>query len=249
MRRGMMVALLATMLLVAMVAPASATKPPADGADPADGHKITICHATRSLSKPYVEITIDIAAWNDPDDDKNHGDHHTRTKDGVTWKDYILQEGQECALPPPPPPPLTCDDPGAIKILFSPTAKLIGPHRNDALENPTEPGLGSVNLDAGWYDVLLGASEVRTNLTETQIHEQWRAVFSNGYTTGYSEDQLDFLPFTSNETEVGAFFFSGGSLSVIAEHWSVGNPSGVEHDPNSVIPNYVCLLKNGDSDL
>ena len=235
MRRGITVALLATMLLVAMVAPAAATKPDS-GTSLVDGHKVTICHATRSLSNPYVEITIDIAAWNDPDDDKNHGDHHTRTKDGVTWKDYILLEGQECTLPP-----LTCDDPGAIEILFREGAHLVGPHRNDALENPTEPGIGSPDIPAGWYDVLLGASEVRTIKTETQPNERWRAVFSNGVTTGYSTDQLDGFLETSNETKFGSFYFSG-TTTVIAEHWSVANPSNLEYDPNSVIPNYVCLL-------
>lgn len=97
--------------LVVMAVPAmsaGATPAPAPGAIPADGHKITICHATRSLTNPYVEITIDVAAWNDPSDPRHHGDHHIRTKDGVTWKDYALAEGAECTLSPPPPPP--CED-------------------------------------------------------------------------------------------------------------------------------------------
>ena len=99
-----------TALVAALAVPAGATKPdPGSGLE--DGHKITICHATRSLSNPYVEITIDIAAWNDPSDDKNHGDHHTRTKDGVTWHDEILTDGECPAVPPPPPPTTTTTKP------------------------------------------------------------------------------------------------------------------------------------------
>lgn len=73
-------------------------------------------------------------------------------------------------------------------------------------------------------------------------------MFSNGVVTGYSEDQDDGVYETSNETKYGTFFFSG-SITVIAEHWSVGNPPGVGHDPNSVIPDYVCLLPLTLSDL
>ncbi len=118
------------MLLAARAAPAAATKPD-QGTDLVDGHKITICHATRSLSNPYVVITIDLAAWNNPDDPNYHGDNHTRTKDGVTWSDYVLAEGAECELPPPPP---SCDNADFI-VEFS-GAKLV---RNDSSQtNLTE---------------------------------------------------------------------------------------------------------------
>ncbi len=99
MKRVIMAGLLAVGLMVAVVGVAGATE------SPVDDHKITICHATASLSNPYVEITIDLSAWNDPTDPKHHGDHHTRTKRGVTWSDYVLEEGQECSLNPPSDPP------------------------------------------------------------------------------------------------------------------------------------------------
>jgi len=87
--------------LVAVFAfPAFATKPDAESGLES-GHKITICHATRSLSNPYVEITIDIAAWDVADPDNNdHGPvHHERTKDGITWGDYVLDDPtSECSL-------------------------------------------------------------------------------------------------------------------------------------------------------
>ncbi|RPI20868.1 MAG: hypothetical protein EHM57_07360, partial [Actinobacteria bacterium] len=57
--RFRLVVLVATLaLLVVPALPASATKAPAPGAIPTGGHKITICHATRSLTNPYVVITI-----------------------------------------------------------------------------------------------------------------------------------------------------------------------------------------------
>ncbi len=67
---------------------------------PDSGHKITICHATRSLANPYVKLTIDVAAWTIDDPDvSDHGPHHTRVKDGVTWSDYVLGDPTaECSL-------------------------------------------------------------------------------------------------------------------------------------------------------
>jgi hypothetical protein len=65
-----------------------------------DDHQITIRHATRSLSNPFAEITIDVAAWNDPSDPDHDALHHTRTKNGTTGWDYVWDEGQECTLPP-----------------------------------------------------------------------------------------------------------------------------------------------------
>jgi len=67
--------------------PAAAT-PKVDGE-----HKVTICHATASQSNPYVEITIDVAAWEDPTDPRHHGVHHYR---GENWVDFELTGG-ECS--------------------------------------------------------------------------------------------------------------------------------------------------------
>ncbi|HWB88703.1 MAG TPA: hypothetical protein VG872_05775 [Acidimicrobiia bacterium] len=99
MRRTGIVVILG-MLAMALAFPAFATKPD-DSSGLESGHKITICHATRSLANPYVEITIDIAAWDIADPDSNdHGpQHHLRSKDGITWGDYALAgPDDECTL-------------------------------------------------------------------------------------------------------------------------------------------------------
>ena len=117
-------ALSLALLIGAISAPASATQP---GTDPdlVDGHKIWICHATRSLSNPYVKILIDIAAWDIENPDSNdHGPlHHLRTKGGITWGDYALESADDtCSLPPPP------DEPGTAGHPFDGAA----PARTDA---------------------------------------------------------------------------------------------------------------------
>jgi hypothetical protein len=94
-------ALLATLVVVmtAVAAPASATRPD-PGSEFEEGHKITICHATRSLANPYVKIQIGIGAWDlDNTDDRAHGpDHHAREKNGIEWADYALVDStDECA--------------------------------------------------------------------------------------------------------------------------------------------------------
>ena len=242
MRRGTIMVVVAAMLLAAMAVPAGASKAPAAGADPADGHKITICHATRSLSNPYVEITIDVAAWNDPDDDKNHGDHHTRTKDGVTWSDYILEEGDECGIDAP----LYCD--GQVvdfKVPFS----------GDKLVSfLTPPSWGydhsetvDVNIPVGTYDLILGSSDDRgTNLSEVQDNERWRAVFSDGSMSLYSPDLLDHVPSPFVVSWGGTVEFRHKVGSVTANHFDVDDVSTTF---DSVIPEFVCLIEKTGSDL
>jgi len=63
---ALVVASLAMTLLLG-VAPASATRP--------TGHKVTICHATNSVTNPYVEINVDIASAGFPDDGSGHDGH------------------------------------------------------------------------------------------------------------------------------------------------------------------------------
>jgi len=78
--RGLMAA---TVLAAALAAPAAAT-PATDG----DSHKVTICHVTNSATNPWVEITIDVAAFDG--EGKNDHAHHV-AKDGR--KDFIPVDG------------------------------------------------------------------------------------------------------------------------------------------------------------
>ena len=233
MKRVFLTAALALMLFVASVGVAGATKPPADGADPADGHKITICHATSSLSNPDVEITIDVAAWNDPRDPKHHGDHHTSTKDGVTWSDYVLEEGGECAIdepPPPPPPPTSCDLDSDIVIDFS-GDKLIA---SDGHRTQTISGL---SIPAGLYAVVLGSSDDPHDLP--QQNEQWRALFGGSTYSNYAPDLPDGWPAgVLQETYVGDVFLGSAVDTIVAEHWSVAQTS---LSADSVIPECIGL--------
>jgi hypothetical protein len=76
--------------LAAGLSPAAATMPP--------DHKVTICHATNSVTNPYVEITVDIASSGYLR--AGHADHTgpvptspddlaTFKADGVHWGDVI----------------------------------------------------------------------------------------------------------------------------------------------------------------
>ena len=82
--------LLALGCAVALAAvPASAT-PSVDGED----HTITICHVTNSAKKPWVQITVDRAAFDGAGDD-DHSHHVSR--DGRT--DFALDAGETCPDP------------------------------------------------------------------------------------------------------------------------------------------------------
>jgi len=102
---GLVAAVAMSVALVAL--PASATKPD-PGSDLVLGHKIWVCHATSSLSNPYVKILIDQAAWNAADAGKGHSPQlHERNKKGVTWADYALDDpSEQCVIgngdPQPP---------------------------------------------------------------------------------------------------------------------------------------------------
>lgn len=226
-------AMTAALMMLSMVGPVVATPSPADGADPADGHKITICHATRSLSNPYVEIEIDVAAWNDPSDPNHHGDHHTRTKHGVTWKDYVKVEGEPCAIDTPPPT-------GNCAGLAAEIVVEIGGNPlkwDDPLTRTV-----AADIPAGVYEVILGSSDER-NTSQVQLNEQWRAIFTDGgggtVTTGYSDDLTDGPAVVEEATNVGVVVLNNDVTSVTAEHWSFVNGFGGTN--NSVVPECVGL--------
>lgn len=232
-----------TVLVAALAAPAAATKPDPNS-DLEDGHKITICHATRSLSNPFVEITIDIAAWNDPSDDKNHGDHHTRTKDNITWSDYELIDGEECGLdipPPPPPPGGSCA--GVDVDWIADFTLTPNPSGGWFSLTPTNPTMVSdpVTIPAGKYSVVLGTWDDSEG-GEDQPNEKWRADFGSGVKSSFSADlgYNEGRPDASDAVDSPGGIVELGSevTSITAEHWSVeGDTSSI----NSVNPRCVGL--------
>lgn len=234
MRRAAFSTLLAMLMVSSTVGLAVATPSPADGADPADGHKITICHATRSLSNPYVEIEIDVAAWNDPSDPMHHGDHHTRTKQGITWSDYVKVEGEPCALPDDPPPTGNCSGLDAEIVVE------IG---GNALkwEDPLTRTVTGLNIPAGEYEVILGSSDER-NTSQVQDNEQWRAQFVGDTTavySGYADDLTDGPSSVEEATNVGSVTLTETVTTIVAEHWSFINGDG--GTSNSVVAECVGL--------
>ncbi|MGI9529430.1 MAG: hypothetical protein ACR2NG_06935, partial [Acidimicrobiia bacterium] len=219
------------LLVLAIAAPASATKP---GTVPeleefGDGHKIWICHATRSLSNPFVKIQIDIAAWDVDDPDSNdHGpEHHAREKDGVEWHDYALDHpDDECSLDLPPERPVCVWNDGRQEVDyvvdFDTSIKLYyGP------EGDLTSTAGGLSIDKGWYDVILvsGDYDRGQNPDGTpllQPHESWRLLGTEN--SGYSDDLFpDTVGSVTGEETIGLFvYFDDTKESLTAEHWSVG---------------------------
>lgn len=237
-RVGLIAALF--LLVGVFAAPASATKPD-PASDLVSGHKIWICHATRSLSNPYVKILIDIAAWDVEDPDSNdHGpEHHLREKNGVIWGDYALvNPDDECSLdvpPPPPPPPANeCPD-GTLAdyVVTFPGRKLV----------PSFP-LQTVAIDipAGTYDVTLISGDYNRGTDHegnalVQPHESWR--LQGSVPSGYSDDIPDGTTNVSGLVTSGlSVVFNEPVASVTAEHYSVGTG---DRSSNSVVPEYACL--------
>lgn len=89
--RRLKTSLLAIGCAVALAAvPANAT-PSENGED----HTVTLCHVTNSAKNPWVQITVDIAAF----DGEGANDHtHHVSKDGR--EDYILEDGATCSENP-----------------------------------------------------------------------------------------------------------------------------------------------------
>ncbi|MGI9528115.1 MAG: hypothetical protein ACR2NG_00260 [Acidimicrobiia bacterium] len=239
------------LLVLAIAAPATATKP---GTVPeleefGDGHKIWICHATRSLSNPFVKIQIDIAAWDVADPDSNdHGpDHHAREKDGITWHDYALDNPEdECTLPPQRPVCVWNDGRQEVDYVvdFDKNIKLY-----PAIYGPNgevTSTVGGLSIDKGWYDVILvsGDYDRGQNTDGTplmQPHESWRLLGTEN--SGYSDD-LDpdtVGPVTGVETDGLFVHFNATKTSLTAEHWSVGMAD--DSNANSVVAEAACLTK------
>lgn len=226
------------MLVTAIAAPASATRP---GTIPEleDGHKIWICHATRSLTNPYVKILIDIAAWDVDDPDSNdHGpQHHAREKDGVMWADYALESpDDECGLEDPPERP-RCEWAGNEEVdyvVVFPGGKLIS-------SGPLTLSVAA-NIAAGTYDVTLVSSDVGRGSSGgaalVQHNEQWRLLGS--VNSGYTDDLPDTVADIFGETTESSVTFNSDISTLTAEHWEVGMSST---SPDSVVPQAVCLTR------
>ncbi len=237
-RVGLILAL--SMIVGAFAVPASATKPD-PSTDLVSGHKVWICHATRSLSNPYVKILIDIAAWDISDPDSNdHGpEHHLREKNGVVWGDYALVNADdECSLdippPPPPPQPGECPDGSdADYVVKFPGTKLVPRFSRQTV---------AIDIPAGEYDVTLISGDYNRGSDHQgnafyQPNERWRLQGSTP--SGYSDDIPDGTEnvsglITSDLTVV----FNGPVTAVTAEHYSVGTG---DRSSNSVVPEYACL--------
>jgi hypothetical protein len=225
MRRVLIVLAMVVGLIGALAVPASATKPGTDE-DLIDGHKILICHATRSLTNPYVVIEIDIAAWNDPSDDKNHGDHHTRTKDGITWSDKLANEDGTCDDVPEPEPEYCNGVEVETLLKFDRFMQNV-----DGERTATVTGL---DIPEGMYKVVLGSYDPNhaPELTDAwrQLNEQWRVVF-NGDTSGWSGD------LAPNDYEdawsVGTVDINR-TMSITLQHWNFVYPETSFYDePNT----------------
>lgn len=240
-RRVVLTVVMVLALFATMTGAASATKPPADGADPADGHKITICHATNSLTNPYVVIEIDVASWNDPSDPKHHGDHHTSTKGGFTWSDDLWDEKEGCPpVGPPDPEKAYCGGTEVDIVVDFDGRKLLS---NEYLGTPRLT-LTESNLDipAGTYSVVLGSSD-NPHDPPAQDHEQWRAVFGRTIYSEYSEDLPDdgtYTPGLVRTSSGGIVQLLTNVTSITAEHWDVDQRSTT---PDSVVPVCVGLIE------
>lgn len=240
-------ALLASLVLlvVAIAAPASATKP---GTDPQydDGHKIWICHATRSLSNPYVKIHIDIAAWDveDPDSTDHGPGHHAREKQGVEWADYALgHPDAECVIDSPPPG-LICPwtkEPADFVVAF-PAIKLIASSRENLTVDAAIP--------AGTYDVLLVSGDFGRGGAIVQDNEQWRLRGGApgayvGTPSGYTWDLADVPDPISGEFTNSTVKFDAAIVELTAEHWNA-NPENTSLSADSVVPEGACFTDARD---
>ncbi len=241
-------ALALAMLAGVIASPALATKPDPNS-DLVSGHKIWICHTTRSLSNPYVKILIDIAAWDVEDPDSNdHGpEHHLREKNGVVWGDYALENpDDECTLdvPPPPPPSLECPDgTEADYVVTFPGNKLVP-------QFPTQTV--AIDIPAGEYDVTLISGDYNRGRSRdggplVQTNESWRLLASSP--SEYSDDLVDTVEDISGVATSGlSLVFASAVTSVTAEHYSVQN-SEDRSSPNSVVPEYACLTATESADV
>lgn len=216
----------------ALTIPVSARPPDSDGE-----HKVWICHATRSLSNPYVKIEIDEAAWQGTGP-RAHGDHHTRTKDGITWSDVLLSGPEEdCPAVPTPPEPLMCPGGGTADFVIEfPYDKLI----RNTNETASSTGITPGPIPAGTYDVVLVSDSGTRGMGAAQMNEQWRMLIG-GETTDYSDDLADNgMMIDDDQTDVGQVTLSSTTSSATAEHWNVAETSD---SADSVIPEAACLTR------
>jgi len=259
MRRTMLLVAAMAALFAAIAVPAAA-RPPADA--PGGEDKVTICHATNSLTNPYVVITIDAAAWN-PDQDFNGPKHgeilHAREKDGFTWTDVFLGVGEidatpeDCPYPttppttpptmPPPSENFVCNGTTFQYGAFFPSEQLFeGRHGVLTLDALTFEA-----IPAGTYSVTLfswDSSHPDDPPPGGQLHEQWAADFNDG--TPVSDLLLSGdLAYNKGDGAADAQWWDVGMVtipatnSITATHRSL--VEGPDQEPDSVIPLCVGL--------
>lgn len=248
MRRTMLLVAAMAALFAAIAVPAAARPPAAfDGGE----DKVTICHATNSLTNPYVVITIDAAAWNDPDfNGPKHGVNlHAREKDGYTWTDFLFPVGVEpilenCPLPTPPtePPPTTSST--TTTTTIAPTFVCNGrtfqygaffPQDQLFEGNPGVRTLDALTFDAipgGTYSVTLFSwDSSHPDKDPGQLHEQWAADFNDD--TPVSELLLS-----------GDLAYNKGIGAADAQSWDVGEVT--IPDTNSITATHRSLVEGSD---
>jgi hypothetical protein len=199
-------------------------------------------HATRSLSNPYVKITIDLAAWGDDGPRGHSTDHHAREKHGYSWADLALEKAaDECpaVVPPVDPPPTdlqwcTWTEKWVNYVITFDGTKFVTGEKDTTS--------ATVDIPADTYDVVLVSSDpVRGG--SAQDHEQWRLLGDTP--SDYSTDLVDNgSPVINHVSPVSSVTFDSMLDTATAEHWSVENEPQSDADKwNSVVPVGACLTK------
>ena len=118
--------------------------------------KITICHATKSVKNPYVEITISVNGLH------GHGPAGDSRHHAGSWKDIIPAPAEGCPTTVPGQAPQTTNEqqPTTVAPLVAPTPEVAvtAPATTPATETPQQAVLGE--HISGGNESTPGASKV-----------------------------------------------------------------------------------------